>query len=701
MDYTEFKEKYGIRLNEQQEAAVQSVDGPCLLLAVPGSGKTTVLVNRLGYMIYGKGIAPENILVLTYTVAATKDMSERFMRIFGEELRERLEFRTINGVCSKILMYYSRMIGRPGFDLESEEADRRKRITRIYLEETKEYPSDNDVQDVGRLITYIKNMMLDETEIKKLEKDVTFPLLNIYKKYLASMKEEQRIDYDDQMVYALKILNSSPETLAHFQNQYPYICIDEAQDTSKIQHVIVNLLAGKRDNLFMVGDEDQSIYQFRASFPQALLDFEKNHPGAKILLMETNFRSNAKIVRAADRLIKKNRMRYAKNLVPFRPEKENIQLIRIQERADQYKTVMKLCEETAGHELAVLYRDNESIIPIVDMFDRKGWHFRMKNAEISFFTHRITVDILTAFRFALNPRDVEAFMSLYYKFTLFMSKSEAMKLCEYAAEKDTDILTAGKTFHFVQTNPKFFQEFSLNMRTLVSRPPAAAMRYIMDIMGYKNFLKSKKISMQKTEVLMNLFSRCKTLEEAITRVEELQEIVRTASTKGAGKILFSTIHSSKGLEYENVVLLDTIDGVFPTSIPKPLLATKEEESTFEEERRIFYVGVTRAKDGLYLLYKPGCSVFIEDMLGPPEPAVKPLTRPLTAPKRDEKRIVAESMDDYCKRLKIGRKVVHKNFGSGVIRSLKIPFVSIEFTDKVKTFGIQVLIEKDLLKFPAE
>ena len=371
MTFEEFQNKYNITLNKQQAEAVQSVEGPVLLLAVPGSGKTTVLVTRLGYMIYCKGIAPENILTLTYTVSATHDMAERFEKYFGAELRERLEFRTINGVCARIIQYFGQLIGKDSFQLVTEEITTAGMLSLIFQQVEGTYPTEGDIKDIRSKITYIKNMRLSAEHISELEEEADFQLSKIYKMYCEEMRKQGLMDYDDQMIYALNILRRSPETLQYFQSRYRYICVDEAQDTSKIQHEIIALLAGGRENLFMVGDEDQSIYGFRAAYPKAMLSFEKNHSGAKVLLMEENFRSNARIVEAADRFIQKNTMRHEKHMKAFREAGADIREIELKTRKAQYTYLEKVAME-CREQTAVLYRDNESVLPLVDRLERQG-----------------------------------------------------------------------------------------------------------------------------------------------------------------------------------------------------------------------------------------------------------------------------------------------------------------------------------------
>ncbi len=682
MDYPEFREKYHITLNEQQETAVQTIEGPCLLLAVPGSGKTTVLVNRLAYMIYGKDIPPENILVLTYTVAAAKDMSSRFTRLFGNKLEDRLEFRTINGICAKVILYYSHLIGRVSYDLESSEKDRNRRISMAYQMVKKEYPADNEIRDISTLITYIKNMMLTKTEIEQLSAKTEYPLQQLLDEYNRSLKQDRKMDYDDQMIHAHTILKISPETLAYFRQKYQYICVDEAQDTSKIQHVLISLLAGEKGNLFMVGDEDQSIYSFRAADPSALLRFEQDHPGAKVLLMETNFRSNANIVAAADAFIQKNVFRHKKTICPSRPPSSEITRIQVNGRAGQYQYLLNMARN-CKEETAVLYRENESIIPVIDLFDRKGIPFRMKNAELSFFSHRISQDIIAIFRFILNPRDAESFMTLYYKLGLFMSRQDAEAICNMAAARNIDIVKAGM-FYTAETKMKArFEEFGSSIRMLKQRKPAMALNYICSVMGYSWWLKQRKISDKKLDILKEIFSRCNTLEEGLQRLNDLQEIVKNASPYNDSPIIFSTIHSSKGLEYISVYLLDIIDGIFPDKIPD-VNASQSEKEEYEEARRIFYVGATRAKDNLFLFRTGAVSTFVDE-----------LRAKKTGTQQASKTVAYE---DYCIQLTPGRKVKHTHFGEGTITNLKIPFVGISFNGTVKTFGIKTLYEKNILSF---
>ena len=224
MTFEAFKNQYGLKLNTAQCEAAQAVEGPVLLLAVPGSGKTTVLVSRLGYMIIGLGIAPSSILTMTYTVAATKDMKERFCSFFGEEWRGAVEFRTINGVCARIINAYERRTGGKAFRLVSDEKESSALISSIYREVKQEFPTESDIKNVRTKITYIKNMMFSDEEIREYDKKADIPIREIYQRYCEIMREQRAMDYDDQMVYAYRILRKYPAILNAVQNAYRYIC---------------------------------------------------------------------------------------------------------------------------------------------------------------------------------------------------------------------------------------------------------------------------------------------------------------------------------------------------------------------------------------------------------------------------------------------------------------------------------------------
>ena len=672
----EFIDKYGQKLNNEQIAAIRAVEGFVLLLAVPGSGKTTVLINRLGYMLYVKGIRPENILTLTYTVAATKDMARRFESVFGRASSNLLEFRTINGICYEIIREYGRRIGKKPFDLITDDKLSGKILTDIYIDVMDEYPTESDIKNVRTLITYCKNMLLTEEEIKKRGEDEGLDLFKIYDRYNAELKARSLMDYDDQMIYAYRMLKSSSEMLSFFKNRYKYICVDEAQDTSKSQHMIISLLAGENGNLFMVGDEDQSIYGFRAAYPDALLNFEKDHRGARVLVMNKNYRSNAKIVETADLFIQKNFNRHNKHMCAEREASSEINYVTLKSRDSQYKYLFEMAG-VSDSGLAILYRDNESIIPLIDLLEREDFSYRIKSTDMSFFSNRVVVDIANILKFALNPSDPALFMNIYFKFQTYLRKPDAEKMIYIADRKHIGILDAAESIDLNGRVLGNVRSLRTHFRNIAMEPPVKALNRIDKYMGYGDYLKDNNIATNKLFILKMLAKKEKTIPGFLERLDLLRKILTEKREDYKAKLILSTIHSSKGLEYDNVVLMDVINGVFPGKMIKNFKsATPQEKRDYEEERRIFYVGITRAKDNLTILkYDDAPSMFtgelspkkkkdmakthanakkVENVLLKPTPLLKKKSVPVTS---------GVNVPDN---LIIGERIIQTKYGEGII-----------------------------------
>lgn len=589
-EYTEFCDSYGICLNSQQERAVQAVDGATLLLAVPGSGKTTVLVARLGYMILAKGINPKSILSMTYTNAAANDMRKRFSSVFGSELGEKMTFSTINSVANKILGIYARKTGN--FDLTLlPDGGRRKAIIRGILQSVRgEYPTDSDISDAETVITYIKNMMLTNKEIDGLKCSVP-DAPQVYKAYKEILKREGCYDFDDQLVFAFVILKKDREILELVRRRFRYICVDEAQDTSRIQHEIIKLIASGSNNIFMVGDEDQSIYGFRAAYPEALINFKKDYKSPSILYMETNYRSTPEIIEKAAGFIKKNTARYNKNIVPSRQKGLPVGRIGVDSRAGQYRHLLKIAAE-APADTAVLYRDNDCAVPLVDLFLREGIPFRANALKDSFFTSKVVMDILAFMRLSLDPYDCEAFMQIYYKCGLGIRKEMAHRICQKSEAEnikiaDSLVWTIGKSEKYME-KALTFRRFITN---LSKQRPFAAIEMIKSN-GYNSYMIKSNLDFGKIEILSMIAEKEMSVSSFMARLKSLEKLFSQDGPLGTDGIILTTIHSAKGLEYDTVYLIDVYDGILP------LTDDSEDEKEYQEERRLFYVAMTRAKNSL-------------------------------------------------------------------------------------------------------
>ena len=598
MRIEEFDKQYCERMNPQQKEAVHSVDGPVLLLAVPGSGKTTVLVNRLGYMVNCCGIDPRNILTMTYTVAATKEMRQRFSALFGQNLARQMTISTINALSAQIVRFYAERhgSGRSFPVVENDEAA--AIVSKIYRTLFDEFPTDSTIKEIRTGITYVKNMMLSDGEIKEADLGID-RFDRIYRMYCEELSQRRLMDFDDQMIYALRALKKYPDVLEYYQERYPYICVDESQDTSKIQHEIIKLLASKYRNLFMVGDEDQSIYGFRAAYPEALLRFEQDYPDAKVLLMEKNYRSTPEIVSVADRYISRNVSRHPKTLEATRESGAQINHIRVLNREMQYAYLFEV-GAACKTETAILYRNNDSALPLIDLFERKGIAYNCRRFEDAFFTHKVVADIRDMIQFAFDMKDADVFMRIYYKFALPISKKAAQYACELSRKSGRSILdellNSSELSSYGRDGVRNLQ---MIMEGMDSYSAEDALNMILHNLHYGQFVTERKLDAGKIDILRLLARREKDAQSLLRRIDELRDVVAQHENDPNCPLILSTVHSSKGLEYESVYLLDVMDGILPTKCEYEL-KTEEDRRQYEEERRIYYVAMTRAKNALYL-----------------------------------------------------------------------------------------------------
>ena len=693
MTYEEFKIQYSIRLNRQQEEAVRQRSGPVLLLAVPGSGKTTVLVTRLGYMVYCKNIRPERILTVTYTVAATKDMKARYAGFFGEEHADKLTFRTINGLCAVVIGTYARQKGTEAFALLDDERQIKSVLRDLLTRTGTAFPSDQQVSDARTHITFCKNMMLTEAEIHAHKVDgMDFP--RVYFEYQDYLLRSRHMDYDDQMVFTYRIFRQHPDILAYFQRRWPYICVDEAQDTSKIQHAILRLLASGSGNIFMVGDEDQSIYGFRAAWPQALLEFEQVFPGAKVLKLETNYRSTRTIVEKADAFIRRNQSRRPKKMRTENQQGSPIRKIMLTDYSRQYNYLLKIaenCEEST----AVLYRNNDSALPLIDLLEQKGVPYACRQREGFFFTSPLVRDITDMLEFSFDDGNKDLFLRFYYKLDLKLKKAVVTKLL-YGMPRDKSVfdvlLESGELEPWQMGKVKSMQTHYSKLPYLTS---FAAIQRLVRYMGYGDYLKEQHGDTAKLDILLSLANQTPTVGQFLLHLQELKERIETLEPRPDCPFVLSTIHASKGLEYGHVILIDAVDGILPSS---------DESEELEEERRLFYVGATRSKKQLeFLCYEnkfgepsdtpfPFVSQFLgEEPKKQQEPERKPLPSKPSSPSKEQ---IAARMKDYIP----GTEVTHKIFGRGLLTKREGTFATISFIEVgIKKIELATCLRQDKIR----
>ena len=680
MTFTQFLNTYQLALNAQQQRAVQTLDGPVLLLAVPGSGKTTVLVSRIGYMVLGRSIPPESILTMTYTVAAAQDMRQRFATLFGAEMAQRLEFRTINGVCSRIISCYERITGRKAYTLMEQTSQQSALIGTLYHRLTGEYATESTIKAIQTAITYVKNQMItSEQELEQVEVEGMTDFPALYHAYTQALQQLQKMDYDDQLVYARKILMRCPPVLRQFQARYRYFCVDEAQDTSKIQHAIISLLAKNSGNLFMVGDEDQSIYGFRAAYPQALLHFQESYPRAQVLYMETNYRSTQEIVSAAQGFIEKNPNRHPKHMVSTGRTGPRIRKAMVQNRASQYAYLAAVVKK-AAQPIAILYRDNDSAIPLIDLFQRQQIPYRCRQVDCGFFTHRVVRDICNIIRFATQPCNGELFLDLYYKLGAGITRLAAVEAASRCTGEGSTILEyLSQCTMLSPWSRKQCAALQAHFSHLLNQPAHRAIHRIVHYMGYGRYVEDRGGDLRKAEILEALGFQEASPLDLLERLRELYQLMRQGTGDEEYMVTLSTIHSSKGLEYPHVILMDVVDGILPKVPSVP--SDHPDFDAYQEERRLFYVAMTRAKDVLWVLsYKSKelPSSFVQELFPP------------ISPKEQEAKVHAAVFHP-------GVKVRHKKYGEGSILALSQDIVTIAFPQAgEKKFSLSTIVKNGLL-----
>jgi DNA helicase II / ATP-dependent DNA helicase PcrA len=611
MEYKEWIKKYSIKLNQQQEKAVLAIDGSILLLAVPGSGKTTVIVSRVGYMILCKNINPENILTLTYSVAAASDMKERYKKVFGDTFEDQLNFRTINSFCCDVIRYYERIGNTKKFDLIKDK-EKYKIISVIYREVENNFPTESIISDIISKTSYFKNMLLSDKEIKEIEYEDA-NIYEIYNKYLEYNKSNKLMDFDDQLVYSYIILKNYPTIREFFTKQYKYINVDEAQDTSKIQHEIINYLVN--GNIFMVGDEDQSIYKFRGAYPEALLQFEKRYTNSKVLLMETNYRSTPEIIEVSNSHIKRNKTRKDKNMVACRNAGSLVTKKDVDDLNEQYEYLLSLAKHNGKETFAIIYKNNDSAIPLIWLFNENNINFNLKGGEITFFSHKIVRDIKSYINFIMDQNNMDSFKEICYKLDCSISKVMLEEvISKFKVNKNKNILNMLLELDIPKWKLGKIYSILKEIRLLKNQSPYKIINSIVNNLGYKKFLvgnekdSDKKLSAiyeQKINLLYYISMKEKNINNFLKRLEYIEKLCKN-SNNIQENITLTTIHSSKGLEFDKVVLIDMNEGIIPSSEKSdPSKSDKSKKDTskedYEEDVRLFYVAITRAKKELEII----------------------------------------------------------------------------------------------------
>lgn len=586
-------------LNPSQVQAVIHKDGPCMVLAGPGSGKTLTITKRIEYLIGKHHVSPEEILVITFTKAASVEMKERFVRLCGQKAGH-VTFGTFHGIYYGILKWAYRMNASNILSEEQKYQLLKQVIGRmeIDIDDEKDF-----LQGIAGEIGNIKNNQIPLAEYESLNcSEEVFR--EIFEQYEKERKRLKKIDFDDMLVLVYELFKKRPDILSMWQRKFRYILIDEFQDINQVQYDVIRMLAAPENNLFIVGDDDQSIYRFRGARPDIMLGFKKDYPDTKEILLDVNYRSTKAIVNGAARVIRHNVNRYPKQIITTNEQGETVHIQEVRHPIEESKYVVSQIQEAKkrgipSSEIAVLFRTNVEARALAETFMEYNMPFRMKERMPNLYEHFIAQDLITYLKMALGDRSRKSFLAIMNRPNRYIGRDSV----------------EGTTISF-ESLRKFYcdkdwmldriDQLEVDFRILKNMAPYGAIQYIRKHIGYDEFLKEyaafRKINMEDLkEVLREIEERAKafrTIEEWFTHIEEYSEELKRQSQQketDPEAITFMTMHGSKGLEFDLVFII----GANETITPYKKAETKEE---VEEERRMFYVAMTRARKKLIISY---------------------------------------------------------------------------------------------------
>jgi DNA helicase-2/ATP-dependent DNA helicase PcrA len=603
---------------------------------------------------------------MSYNVAAVRDLKMRFAAIFGNTVQGTPEFRTIHGFCAKVLEAYSHMTGRPLFRLMEKEGASAALLRRLYRAITNSYPTETEMQELTNILTNARNRMIEGDAMHRL----TLNGMDLHSLFEAYRQEKIRLrimDYDDQLVFAYRALRAHPQLLAHFQQKYPHIQVDEAQDVSLLQHRIVQLIAGNAQSLLMVGDEDQSIYAFRAAHPKGLLDFRSTYPDGQVLTLERNYRSVGSIIDGANRLIRFNRDRYDKKMFSCHPEGDPIRLVALPARRVQFRWLFRAAAE-AQTQTAFLFRNNDTALPLIDLLTAANVPFYCRERDDGYLSHPHIASLCDGLRLVHAPHNADIFARIFYRFDIPVPRA-ALDAALQAHRPDGALTPMDLLIRQEQCSEGAISRLR-TLQRILERAARMQTRDALELLrsetGLGRGIDRLRLNVTHFDTLMVLADLHPDPADFFRRLEEL----RTLRAQGIGtpdaRVVLSTIHSAKGLEFDHVIAVDFADGILPASPDSDDPAACHAHS--EEERRLCYVGITRAKHRLTILtYKNTPSRFVDELTGRVQPGHVP-------PETVVQRLRPKDFTPGC-------RVRHRTFGPGVVTACTSSVVTVRFHDQ--------------------
>lgn len=616
-----------MKLNRGQDEAIKHGNGPCMVLAPPGSGKTLIVTERTRYLIEESGVRPDQILVITFTRYAAREMKERFERLTAGK-NYPVTFGTFHSIFYGILKC-AYGIGANNLMSEKESSVLLQEVLdQTDIESTPEVEDEEElVRELLREVGMVKNGLchLKDFHSKYLTQD---EFAEVFRSYEHQKKELKKFDFDDMLVQCYALFRKKPEILQGWQKRFQYILIDEFQDINRVQYEVIRMLAAPRYNLFVVGDDDQSIYGFRGAKPELMLYMKQEFPSLRTISLTVNYRSTEFITGAAARVILHNDTRFYKRVQSFRGRGQNVHVQEVLDEQEEAQYVTeeiqkKLDQGIKPGEIAVLFRAAIQARMISEILSEHRIPFEMRDYVTNFYRHFIVKDIMVYLQLAAGKRDRSLFLTICNRPLRYLARNSMENrqvnfedLRKFYCDKDwmLDII----------------DQFDVDVRMMKNMAPYAAIQYIRKKIGYDDFLKEyaekHQISWkQLMDVMAELEERSKNFKsydeweihiaKYTQELEEQQAKARKIKGERENKVQLMTIHSAKGLEFEDVFVIHANEGEIPHQ-------KAEKKDEIEEERRLFYVALTRAKNNLcisYITQKNGNSIkpsrFVEELLG--------------------------------------------------------------------------------------
>lgn len=585
-----------MEFNREQQQAMEHKDGPMLVLAGPGSGKTEVIIRRTRKLIQDYQVAPSSILVVTFTKAAAGQMRERFLHLCEVE-KSQVTFGTFHGIFYGILR---QAYGITSANIASEEI-KYQILRQILQNSSMQVEDENDLlESLAREISTVKNGRIPLSHYYSAScPDEGFR--KIYETYEKRLHGKRLLDFDDLLVYCYQLFQKHPDILQAWQKKFRYILIDEFQDVNQLQYDIVRLLALPENNLFLVGDDDQSIYRFRGARPEIMLQIPKDFPQLQQVILKQNYRCTGEIVEKSQNVIRWNDARYEKQLFTKNDKGKLIEIRTFENESEETTWLLKqiqkdLAEGCPHKEIAILFRTNHNCRMTVERLMEYNIPFTMRDVLPNLYEHWLAKNMVAYMHLAMGGRERKDFLAIMNRPNRYLSR-------EAFYEKEVPFEILYQFYEGKEWMCDRIEKFEHDLKMMKNMAPFAAINYIRYGIGYDEFLKEyaqyRKIKVEELYDLLREIQESakgyKTFQEWYDSMDAYKEKLKEQSEKVRQQegIVVSTLHSAKGLEFERVYILDVNEGCMPYQ--KAIL-----DPEIEEERRMFYVGMTRAKKELHL-----------------------------------------------------------------------------------------------------